>query len=123
MYFYMIIFGIGITLGGGGYIYYTETQAQLEQYAINEALLESAVQKNQETINRMNEDIEIQREANTRLNQKLIEFEREKNILSEKLSKRDLEYLAHRKPGLIEKRINDATAKAFDDIERITDTR
>jgi len=123
VYVYLILFGVFITFGGAGYFYYTDTQARLEQYAINEALLESAVEKSQETIDLMNKDIELQREANSRLNKKIIDFEREKNILSDKLSKRDLEHLAYRKPGLIEKRINDGTAKAFDDIERITDTR
>ena len=47
----------------------------------------------------------------------------EKNLggLEETLRKHDLRFLALKKPNLIEKRINDATRRVFDMIEKETE--
>jgi hypothetical protein len=42
--------------------------------------------------------------------------------LREKLNNHDLTKLSAKKPGLIEKRINNATAKIFQELEDITNT-
>ena len=51
---------------------------------------------------------------------KLDEAERYGDELRKKLHKHDLTRLSIKKPGLIEKRINDGTNKLFDSIESIT---
>lgn len=57
------------------------------------------------------------------LNQLLEKYRQEKakaNELSKMLSKHDFEHLASRKPGLIERRVNAATRRVFDDLETLT---
>lgn len=112
-----------VTMIVGGYLYYKDTQARLRAYAENQAVLELNLQRSENTITQIRQNIRNQIEQNKILNQELQKAEREKNSLTEKLSKHNLQYLAKRKPGLIEKRINDATRKVFDDIERVTNSR
>lgn len=112
-----------VTMIVGGYLYYKDTQARLRAYAENQAVLELNLQRSENTITQIRQNIRNQIEQNKILNQELQKAEQEKNSLTEKLSKHNLQYLAKRKPGLIEKRINDATRKVFDDIERVTNSR
>ena len=48
------------------------------------------------------------------------EAEKYKDELLNKFQRHDLSLLSLKKPGLIEKRVNNATKKVFDDIERLT---
>ena len=48
------------------------------------------------------------------------EAEKYGDELSKKLREHDLTRLTLRKPGLIEKRVNDATQKVFEDLESST---
>ena len=57
---------------------------------------------------------------NTSLQQELQQAEVYKEELLGKLQKHNLSQLSLKKPGLIERRINDATAKVFDDLESLT---
>jgi len=43
-----------------------------------------------------------------------------KDELISKLQRHDLSRLSLRKPGLIEKRINDGTSQVFDDLEKLS---
>ena len=87
----------------------------------NNAKLEVANQTNQETIKKMGEDTVRLGELNNTLNSSLQKAERYGDQLRETLNKHDLTHLANKKPGLIEKRMQDATDKLWNDIESITD--
>ena len=57
---------------------------------------------------------------NLDLQNNLQKAEEYKDELLGKFQKHDLTRLSLKKPGLIEKRVNSATKKVFDDIERLT---
>ena len=56
------------------------------------------------------------------LNTGLREAEKYKDEITEKLQKHNLTRLSAAKPGLIEKRVNEATSKIFKELEEITAT-
>lgn len=117
---YLIIASIIGLMLLGFYWYFNWSQNRIALLQANNAKLELAVEEQKKTIETMiafqkkqNEDIKsLQNDLNSTLEYK--------NSLEEKLTKHDLEMLARKKPGLIEKRINDATKKVFDEIERET---
>lgn len=106
-----------------GYDVYTDYQdLQRERIELVErnAALESARQVNQATIE---EQARQRREAEA--NRQILEIqmrEAESRVreLEKLLSDHDLENLAFERPGLIERRINDATIDLFRDIECVT---
>ncbi len=107
-------------LAGGGYFYYTDTQARISQLQENNAQLKIAVETNEKTIEGMEEQAEISAELSQALAEKLQVSEASRNRLIEVFGKHDLTRLALRKPGLIESRINNGTKKAFDGIESVS---
>ena len=107
-------------LAGGGYFYYTDTQNTIAQLRTNNAQLKIVAEDNERTINAMKEDAETNAELAAELTQELQESEKRRNDLINVFSRHDLTNLALKKPGLIEKRLNNGTEKAFDDIESIT---
>ena len=107
-------------LAGGGYFYYTDTQNTIAQLRTNNAQLKIVAEDNERTINAMKEDAETNAELAAELTQQLQESEKRRNDLINIFSRHDLTNLAMKKPGLIEKRLNNGTEKAFDDIESIT---
>jgi hypothetical protein len=50
-----------------------------------------------------------------------VEIRREQQEVIDIFAEHDLQRLAERKPGLIERRVNAATASVFDELEEITD--
>ena len=107
-------------LAGGGYFYYTDTQNTIAQLRTNNAQLKIVAEDNERTINAMKEDAETNAEFAAELTLELQESEKRRNDLINIFSRHDLTNLAMKKPGLIEKRLNNGTEKAFDDIESIT---
>jgi hypothetical protein len=107
-------------LAGGGYFYYTDTQNTIAQLRTNNAQLKVVAEDNERTINAMKEDAETNAELAAELTLELQESEKRRNALINIFSRHDLTNLAMKKPGLIEKRLNNGTEKAFDDIESIT---
>lgn len=108
------------TLGGGVYFYYTSTQATIQQLRENNLALEAANKTNQETISRMEEAAALSQKLNKELIDKYNKSESRVNSLRDKLIDHDLTNLSMKKPGLIEKRINNGTKKAFEYLESIT---
>jgi len=118
-----VILILVMTFGGigfGGYSYYTSTQARIETLQANNAKLESVAKTNQDTIQRMTDNIQLMEEANQQLQADLDAASEYKDQLIAKLQKHDLALLSLKKPGLIEKRINDGTAKVFDTLESLS---
>ena len=114
-----IIGVLGIAAYGAKY-YYDSTQATIAQLRENNAKLEVVAKTNEETINKLNSDAVQMASLNQSLQQELQQAELYKQELLGKLQKHNLSQLSLKKPGLIEKRINDATAKVFDDLESLT---
>jgi len=115
---YLIV--VMLLMGGLGYWYYTDSQARIKILTENNAKLEVANKTNQETINTLQADAKKFGELNSQLQKQLQESEKYKDELITKLHKHNLTALSLKKPALIEKRINDATRKVFDDIEKET---
>ena len=113
----LLLFG---SLVGGGYFYYTDTQATIAQLRENNAQLKVAVETNEKTIETMAKQAEISAELSQELAQKLQVSEASRNRLIEVFGKHDLTRLALKKPGLIETRINNGTKQAFDGIESVS---
>lgn len=103
-----------------GYMYYHQTQKKLEENSQEIQALESANLQCTATLERKERE---EREKNERINsltRSLQRAEASRNVLISTLHKHDLTKLSLEKPGLIEKRINDATEKTFTDIKSIT---
>ena len=63
---------------------------------------------------------ELSKKLNKELSDKYNQSESRVNSLRDKLIDHDLTNLSMKKPGLIEKKINNGTKKAFDYLERVT---
>lgn len=117
---YLIMAGVMALMLAGFYWYFNWSQDKIAILAANNAKLEVAVQEQKQTIEEMLAFQKKQIQDITSLQKDLNETTKYKNDLEEKLAKHDLEMLARKKPGLIEKRINDATRQIFDQIETET---
>ena len=119
---YIMIVIIGM-LGGAAYAakyYYDTTQATIATLRENNAKLETANQINQETIAQQQADAIKMAELNSQLTTDLQKAEQYGDELRSTLNKHNLTHLANKKPGLIEKRMQNATDKLWDDLESIT---
>ena len=119
---YAIIIIVGI-LGGAAYgakYYYDTTQNTIAQLRDNNAKLEVANETNQATIEKMGQDSKRLNELNSELSVNFRKSERYGDELRDTLNKHNLTHLANKKPGLIEKRMQNATDKLWDDLESLT---
>ena len=119
---YMLIIVVGL-IGGvvyGAYAYYNDTQQRIKTLQENNAKLETVAKTNELTINSLQESQERFNALNNELQTKLNLALTYGDDLRKKLHKHDLTRLSIKKPGLIEKRINDGTKKLFDSIESVT---
>jgi hypothetical protein len=118
----MLIIVVGL-LGGvvyGAYAYYQDTQQRIATLQQNNAKLETVAKTNELTINSLQESQEKFATLNKDLQMKLDKAEEYGDDLRKKLHKHDLTRLSIKKPGLIEKRINNGTKKLFERIESLT---
>ena len=119
---YGIIILVAI-LGGAAYgakYYYDTTQNTIAQLRENNAQLEVANETNQATIAQMTEDAVRLNALTDQLNKDLRKSEQYGDELRETLNKHNLTHLANKKPGMIEKRMQNATDKLWDDLESAT---
>ena len=96
--------------------YYKYSQDIIMTLQSNNAKLEVAINTQKQTISSMKENFEKQAAALTDLSAANQALNSEKDALSTKLMKHDLEELSRRKPVLIERRINNGTKKLFSDF-------
>ena len=118
----MLIVVVGL-VGGvvyGGYYYYKDTQSRIQTLTENNSKLEVATQAQEQTINTLIEDREKFEELNKELQTKLDKANQYRDTLIDKLRKHDLAKLSLKKPGLVEKKINNGTKKLFRSLERLT---
>ena len=119
---YAMIFVVAL-LGGAAYAakyYYDTTQSTIAQLRENAAKLEVANEENQKTIKQMGEDSKRLNALTDALTADLRKAEQYGDELRDTLNKHNLTHLANKKPGLIEKRMQNATDKLWDDLESVT---
>jgi uncharacterized protein YPO0396 len=119
---YLLLFVLFL-LGGagyGGYYYYKDSQERIRILTENTAKLETAKQLQDDTINAMIEDRERFSALTKELQTKLDKANVYKDVLIGKLRKHDLAKLSLKKPGLVEKKINNASAKLFRSLEAMS---
>jgi len=119
---YAIIVVIGL-LGGvvyGAKYYYDTTQNTIAQLRDNNAKLEVANETNQATIRQMDVDSEVLNALTDQLSLDLQKAEQYGDELRHTLNKHNLTHLANKKPGMIEKRMQNATDKLWNELKSIT---
>ena len=119
---YLLVIVLGLVGGSvyGAYYYYKDSQERIRILTENTAKLETAKQLQDDTINAMIEDRERFEELNKELQTNLDKANAYKNVLIGKLRKHNLAKLSLRKPGLVEKKINNGTKRLFRSLEKIS---
>jgi len=105
---------------GGGYFYYKDSQSTIATLRDNNAKLSMVAETNQATITQLQKDAE---EAMVRMEELAVrakEAERYQDELISKFRRHNLTALALQKPGMIEKRVNDAVVKLSKELEEYT---
>ena len=119
---YILVVVVGL-VGGvvyGGYYYYKDTQSRIQTLTENNAKVLAAKATQDATINTLIADREKFTKLNNELQTKLEAANNYKNTLIDKLRKHDLAKLSLKKPGLVEKKINNGTKKLFESLEALT---
>ena len=118
----MLILVLGLIggVGYGAYYYYTDTQARIAILTENSAKLEQAASSQKQTIATLIADAAKFQQLNKELNTKLEAAKDYKNTLIDKLRKHNLAALSLKKPGLVERKINNGTKKLFESFEEIS---
>lgn len=120
IYLSIILLAILSGLCYTAYSYVMMTRAEIATLKENSAKLEGAVKQSQETITQMQrQQVQIE-DATKELRIGLEKAEVYQDEISQKLRDHNLTKLANAKPGLIQKRVNDATQKLFKEMEEIT---
>ena len=118
-----IALGILLFMGSatyGAYYYYTDTQERLAVLHENNAKLETAAKAKDAMIDALESTQEELEAINSQLALDLQSATDYTDELRKKLQEHDLTRLSLQKPGMIEKRVNDATEKLRKQLE--TDT-
>ena len=105
---------------GGAYFYVNNLQKNLEIARANNAKLETAIETSEASLALLQEDNARLNTLTNQLTEDLRKSERYGDELRATLQKHNLTHLANKKPGLIEKRMQDATDKLWGDLESIT---
>ena len=119
---YILVVVVGL-VGGvvyGGYYYYKDTQSRIQTLTENNAKIMAAKEAQDNTINALIADREKFDKLNKELQSDLDKANSYKNTLIDKLRKHDLAKLSMKKPGLVEKKINNGTKKLFRSLESLT---
>tara|TARA_B100000073_G_C23725183_1_gene569038 strand:+ start:96 stop:470 length:375 start_codon:yes stop_codon:yes gene_type:complete len=117
-----ILMGIIVAMVLAFGTYYWLTEKRLTILTENNAKLSIAAKTNQDTIDQLKASNEASQVAISELNTKLKASEAYGDELAKKLRKHDLTMLTLKKPGLIERRVNSATKKIFEELEADTST-
>ena len=119
---YAIVIVVGLVGGAvwGGYTYYKDTQQRISTLTQNNAKLKSANDTNTATIQQLNKNALALNTLIDDLGKELKKSEQYGDELRNTLRKHNLTHLANKKPGMIEKRMQNATNKLWDDLESTT---
>lgn len=123
---YLIMAAAFAVFAAGAYWYYRDTQAALQAYAANTAMLETSLQTQKQTTEALQQDIEQMRRVLGILNteftvsrNKVADLEKKFNQ-TKSGAQRDLGALAAEKPALIEKSVNTGTQEVFRCLELLS---
>ena len=105
-------------IGAGAYVLKLRSDNAILK--ANQVKLEGAIETQKAVIENQKQDYEQNISINKELNDDIIEINKSKQILQNKLSKHDLNFLAVEKPGLIEKIINKGSDKIMDELNEAT---
>jgi len=108
-----MMIGLVLILGLGGFYLYNENQTLTE----NNIKLEAAVEEQKQTMAIMKEQYEKQGKALMNMSRVNAQIEADKAEYLAIFSRHNLDVLALKKPGLIEKRFNDASEKVMEGLE------
>ena len=119
---YAIVIVVGLVGGAvwGAYGYYKDTQQRISTLTQNNAKLKSANDTNTATIQQLNKNALALNQLIDDLGSELKKAEQYGDELRNTLRKHNLTHLANKKPGLIEKRMQNAPDKLWDNLESIT---
>jgi septal ring factor EnvC (AmiA/AmiB activator) len=101
-----------LTMGGIGIWYYQDSQATISTLNKSNGKLEQDLELSEKAVDSLERDIDSSNEQITTLNNTLADTRSQNNELAERLEKHNLGILAKRKPGLVERVINNASEKA-----------
>ena len=110
-----------ITAAAGGFFYVKKLQSDLETARANVAKMEVALETSESSLKLERAETVRLGELNLQLSSDLQKAEQYGDELRATLQKHDLTHLANKRPSLIEKRMQNATNKLWDDLESITD--
>ena len=108
-----MLIGIILVLGLGSYYLYNQNQV----LSANNLALEGAVAEQQAAMDIMKENFEKQGKSLQNMMRKNAQIEQEMNSYLDIFRRHNLNQLAVAKPGMIEKRVNNATKQVFESIE------
>ena len=112
-----LLIGVILVLGLGGYWLYQENQT----LSANNMKLEGAVEEQKAAMNALRESFEKQGKALLNMSRVNAEIEAEKADYLAIFARHNLDNLALKKPGMIEKRFNDASEKVMEGLEDDTE--
>lgn len=116
----VIVLGIVASVGYGAVWYYNDTQARIATLRENNVKLETALETSEASLETLKADMAKFQELNSKLQQELQQAEAYGDELRTKLREHNLTALAIRKPGLLEGKMNGATANLWRDITQDT---
>jgi len=108
-----MLIGIILVLGLGSYYLYNQNQV----LSANNLALEGAIVEQQAAMDAMKESFEKQGKSLQNMMRKNAQIEQEMNSYLDIFRRHNLNQLAVAKPGMIEKRVNNATKQVFESIE------
>lgn len=107
-------------VAGAAWYYYTDNKNTIQNLTSQNERLTVAYQDCQVAFDDLVHQKEIVEKNRDEFERKAKKAEQEQSDLFAKIRKHDLTSLTYQKPGLIEKRINNATKEAFESLESIT---
>jgi len=118
----------GLLISGliaGGFVYYKYNQNLVERLRTEKSLLDLQVSQQKKAIESIQRDFKIIIENRQKLEKELEASRKESEKLRETLfrenqGKASLEELARARPGLVERRVNDATNNVFRCFEKLS---
>lgn len=108
----MVMGAVMVTMAGGFYLYYKDTQKRMATLVENAAKLETAVQMNEETISSLQESYQAAQTEISNLNNAYQSIRRQNQQLAAKLQQIDLTAAAITNPEGIERAVNRGTENA-----------
>lgn len=116
----IILATITLSITGTFYWYYQDTQKRMDRLRENNAVLETAVQMNEETIDALETEYALITNTLREVNEEFAEIRSQNRELRDRLSDNDIGFLAYNRPELVERIINRASENAFRCLEIIS---